>query len=140
MADKGFELKGLKEILEALKGLESKEVDNIINAIQKKVLKDDVIDPVKAALPYSLKTKQAIKIVKDREDPLTLYAGVTSDAFWLRFVERGTRIRKGRGQIIAKPRAIPTIESKPEDIIEFFNSEFGEEVAEILRKKIKRMK
>lgn len=140
MENKNFELSGLKEILAALEGLESAEVNKIISTIQKNVLNKTVINSVRAALPYSASTKQAIRVVADKEDPLTFYAGVTSDAFWLRFVERGTRVRENRGQIVAKPKAIPTIESKPDDIIEFFNDEFGEEVAKILLKKIKKSK
>jgi hypothetical protein len=136
-----YKLEGMQEIIDALSSLNSKETLNTIKTIERKILRENIIKPVKAALPYSATTKKGIKIVADKNsgDKTAFFAGATTDAFWLRFVEKGTAGRKGGvGKIRPRPKAIPEIESRPEQIVRFFNEEFGNEVEKILLKKIKK--
>lgn len=144
MAEK-FEIEGLKEVMAALESLNSKEVSNIIKAIERKVLSENVVRPLRSALPYSQQTKRAIGVVQDREDRLAFFGGVTSDAFYLRFVEYGTDVRttkKGfnRGAITPRPIARDFILGQVDDVIKFFEEDFGDAVLNQLQKRIKKIK
>ena len=140
-----YELTGINEVLDALDSLSEKKIMNIVKAIQRKVLKDIVITPLRAAIPYSQFAKKSIRIVPDKRDYTADYAGPTSDAYWLRWVERGTKQRTtkagvNRGAITPRPIIIPFIESTPEKIVEFFNKDFGQAVSDELQKRISKIK
>ena len=146
MADKlTYQLEGTKQILEAIDSLNDKEIFKLVKSVNRRNLTKNVVKPVRTALPYSAETKKAIKIVADRADKKTgLYAGVTSDAFWLRFVEGGTKVRTteagaNRGLIAPNPRAKQTIDQSVPSVIDFFNKEFGGELVTMMQKKLKRI-
>ena len=139
-----FELEGSDAILDALDALEPRLLLAIIKAAERKSLMENVIRPVRGEIAYSADSKRAIRIVNDRQDRTGFFAGVTSDAFWLRFVEKGTKNRttkKGfnRGSISPKPQIIPSILNTPDDVVEFFNKDFGQAVEAILQKRLKKL-
>jgi len=141
-----YKLEGADQIIKALDVLDSKELISLIKSAERKALAQEVIKPIKAALPYSAATKKGIKIVADKEDRLTgLYAGVSSDAFWLRFLEGGTKIRTtknraNRGQIAPRPITKPIIINSADGVIDFFNKDFGQTLVTLMQRKIKRIK
>lgn len=137
-----FQLEGADEILDALAALGPKNLFNIIKASERKALTENIVKPVRAAVPYSANVKKNIKVVQDRKDGggLAFFAGVDSDVFWIRFVEKGTKERPGRGRITPKPSAIPAIEENIQGVVDFFGKDFGEEINNILEKRIKKAK
>ncbi len=139
-----YKLEGTKEILESLDALAPKETLALIKGASRKALNEKIIKPLRAALPYSAKTKKSIKIIADKEDRKTgLWAGVSSDAFWLRFTEYGTKVRewegRSRGQITAKPVIKPTILKNVDGVIDFFNNDFGQDLIRLMQRKLKRI-
>jgi len=159
MNNESFELEGTKEVMKALDALQPKLLLAVLKGVERKALRENIIKPLKAALPYSESSERNIKIVSDRDDKTGFYAGITKDSYWLRFVEKGTKIRTVKetkivpingefrtfkegqtlGQIIGKNIAIPTMLDNIDDIIEFFNEDFGSEVEKILKRRLKRL-
>jgi len=141
-----YKIEGTKEILEALDVLNQKETTNLIKSVNRKALNINVIKPLKSALPYSAATKKAIRILSDRGEykDTGLWAGATTDSFWLRFLEKGTKLRTSdtganRGKITPRPIITRTIDSNTDGIIDFFNKDFGDTLADIMQKKLKRI-
>jgi len=154
-----FELEGVSEVIDALEALDPKLLVAVIKGVERKSLTQNIVKPLKAALPYSAESEKNIKVVGDKEDKLGFYAGITTDSYWLRFAEKGTKIRTVKetkivpingefrtfkegqtlGQIIGKNIAIPTMLDNIDDIIEFFNEDFGSEVEKILKRRLKRL-
>lgn len=141
-----YKLFGTDQILDALDSLSPKTLNNIIKSTNRKALNVNIRKSVQAALPYSAKTKKAIKTLGDKEDKATgVWSGVSSDAFYLRFLEKGTKVRTAedganRGRIAPNPKVIPTIESNIDNVINFFNRDAGEEIAKIMQRKLKSIK
>ena len=141
-----YSLDGTKEIIEALDSLDDKEILKLIKSTNRVALNKEVIKPLKAAIPYSSRDKKGIKIVADKEFRKTgLYAGPTTDVFWLRFLERGTKVRTtksgaNRGKISARPLIAPVLDNQSEAVIDFFNKDFGDALATVMEKKLKRIK
>ena len=135
-----FKLEGTKEFIEAMDALSEKELHKIIKTVERKDLTQNIIKPIRAALPYSAKTKKGIKIVADKEFKETgLFAGASTDVFWLRFLEKGTVERKGRGKITPRPIIAPVIEGNISAVVEFFNKDFGEWLDKTISRKLKRI-
>jgi hypothetical protein len=144
MASESFEIEGANEIIDALDSLNSNEILNIIKAVERKALKENITTPLGSAVPYSSQTKKAIGIVQDKHDRLAFFGGFTSDAFYIRFVEYGTNVRttkKGfnRGSISATPMAKDVILNQVDDVIKFFTEDFGTAVEQQLEKRIKKI-
>ena len=53
----------------------------------------------------------SIKIQKDKEDKTALLIGPSRKAYWARFIEFGTKVRKGRGRISPQAFIRPAIYS-----------------------------
>ena len=54
-----IQLDGTREILDALDSLNPRQIINIIKAIERKALRENIIKPVKAAVPYSSEKVQS---------------------------------------------------------------------------------
>lgn len=145
-----YELSGVSEVLDALDALDPKKLINLIRDTNKKVLKQEIVQPLKSAIPYQ-SLKRSIGMEKDREFPTGMWAGVRvtkrKDATTpppgavLLFLEFGTKQRtKGhnRGTITARRVVTPIVLAAPDSIIEFFNKDFGSAVEEIMKKKLKK--
>jgi len=142
-----YKLEGVDEILDALSALEPKQILNIIKSVERKDLTENIIKPVRAALPYSEQSKKGIRVISDKwlGDKTAMWAGVSSDVFWLRFVEKGTDVRttkKGgtRGSIKARPLIIPTITGQIDEVIGYFTTDFGDAVETIINRKLKKIR
>ena len=55
-------LKGTKDILKALDSLNAKELEKVITGAERKALTENILKPIKSALPYSPRSKKGIKI------------------------------------------------------------------------------
>jgi hypothetical protein len=140
-----YKLEGADEIEKALSDLPTKLSLKLLQSFNRKATKKFVVDPLRACLPYSAETKKGITVMNDRTDKTKVFAGIASNKFWVRWAEKGTKQRvtkKGasRGQIIGKNRAVPIIENSTDPIINYANKELGNEIANFLQKRIKKMK
>ena len=139
-----YELKGVKEIQEMLSGLPPKMNAKILQSIHRKTAKKFVLESLLSSTPYSSETKSGFVVLPDREDPTAVYAGPSSDVFWVRYVERGTKQRttnKGynRGMITGKSTIEPIVEGQIDPMINYINNEYGNEIDKFITSKIKRL-
>jgi HK97 gp10 family phage protein len=73
-------------------------------------------DAIKAKTPVGQDDiYNAVKIQNDRDDPTGLHVGITNKAFWARFIEFGTKLRRtsGSGKIQKKSGKRGSITADP---------------------------
>lgn len=138
---------GLKELMDALKSLKPKFQHQVLKSFFRETATKQVVKPLRAHLPYSKDTLKNIKVYTSRRDrnKTAVFAGLSYSRFWIRFHEKGTKPRytkKGafRGQLMAKPKIEPFVDSRTDDVVKYINKEMGNSVEKILSKKLKRMK
>jgi len=137
----GIKLEGVKEYTEILNGLPERVRDQVLRSFNRKAATQEVLKPLRAALPYSSQTKKEIKVAANRANKTAVVAGPTSSVYYVRFVEKGTKERKGpRGRIRARNRIEPFVDSRINNVISFTSREYGNEINKFLEKKIKRLK
>lgn len=141
------EIEGIDEILRALESLPSKVGRKVLYDANREILSRNVLPGLRASLPYSARTRRGIKIVKARGTDSGVYIGVSSDAFYLRFLEKGTKRRElrknnaNRGSINpARPFAIPTIEDKANAVLQAVAREYPEMIVLAIAKQLKKYK
>jgi hypothetical protein len=144
MEDKKYEIEGLSELMSALDELPKKVSNQVIRNINSKVGRKFIVNVLKDTLPYSDQSLKGIKVINDRDNPTGVFAGVSSSAFWLRFVDYGTVERKtkkgyNRGSIVGNNLIDTTILNQVEPIINYINEEIGNEIIKVLERKIKRV-
>ena len=142
MASEKIEVVGLKELEDALKDLPVKLQASIYKALNRKAVKKFVVDEIRSVVNYSSKTESNITVINDKSDPTSVYGGVSSKVYWLRFADRGTASREtkkgaNRGAIKGKNQIQPVILASVDKIIKFVNDELGNETAKILEKRLK---
>lgn len=155
-----YDITGFTEVMAALDALTDKEIYAIVRSGIRKGLQENVVKPVRAAIPYS-NLKKSIGIVTDRtKDEVSMYAGVIitkargyvegtntprrPDGVLLRWLEFGTAARTtkagaNRGAISAHNMITPIIEGSAEGMISFLNNDFESAVDAFLSKKLKKM-
>jgi len=140
-----FNLEGADEVEKVLSELPSHLSTKLLQSYNRKVAKMYVVDPIRSSLPYSAQTEKGIKVQPDRQDKTKVMAGIGSESFWLRFVEKGTKERKSKkgaskGRIVGRHRVVPIIENSIDPIIDYTNKNLGEDIAKFLQKRIKKLK
>ena len=151
MANQGMDVLGATELMKVL--------DDLPNDLGVKVLKDInrsgatiYRNEIKSAAPVGDdRIYKAIKIQNDRTDGTGLLVGVGSKAFWARFIEFGTTIRRtkgkgevqkkaaSRGKMNAKPFVAPAIEGSTERAIEAIFNKMGKRVFLFLKRETKKV-
>jgi hypothetical protein len=139
-----FKLEGADEILALLKELPDKVQGQIMQSALRKTMQETIVKPMRSALPYSSNTEKSIKPTSDKNNRNAIFGGPTSDAFWIRFVEKGTKVRTtktgaNRGSIVGANRIPTFINQSIESVIDYFNDSFGSEVNRIIEKRIKKL-
>jgi hypothetical protein len=145
MQNSKYELKGAKEVTEALNKLPVDLQAKILRSFLSKAGRKFVTVPLKAKLNYSEKIENSIKVVNDSKNKLAVSAGVTGKGYKLRWVDLGTKPRttkKGynRGLINGKDQIQTHILDSVEPIIDYTNKELGNEVNKILERRLKKLK
>ncbi len=150
-----YKIEGLREAIEAIETTNAEELLKVITAIERRAVSKYTTTPLRTAIPdgETHKFKKSIGIISDGESATGLFGGVKlgrrtdsdspPDGVILRFLEGGTKQRttkKGynRGKITGKRRVQPIILNSIPNIIEFFNKEFGDEIARRWEKKLKK--
>lgn len=145
VSNEKFEIKGLSDVEKALNELPAKLSANIIRNFLRKAGKKYISDGLKARLNYSAKTESTIGVVNDNRDKLRIQAGVTSDGYYLRWADRGTKLRttkKGanRGQINGKNEVGPFIEEQIDDVVKYTEDELANEINKNIERRLKKLK
>jgi len=145
MMNKGWKIDGLKELSDALKGLPVELQAKILQAFIRKAGTKFVVNQLKTTLNYSSKLESTIKVVSDPKNKLAVSAGVTSDGYKLRFVDKGTverQTKKGskRGRITGKKQIEPTVLNSVEPIIKYTQEELGNEIEKNLQRRLKKIR
>ena len=88
-------IEGLSEVMDALKDIKVKVKVQLIKSFLRKAMMKEIIKPLRADLPYSRNIIKNIKIFTSRRDSnkTAIYGGPSSDVYWIRFMEKGTKQR-----------------------------------------------
>lgn len=160
-----YDIEGIDEVLNALETLPAKVTNRVLydanRDIVTRVLKGDII----SAIPYSSRTRRGIKVVRARGTQNGVFIGVSTDAFWLRFLQFGTADRyttgKGKKRTLTKrynrigrsgsdqgvnrgaiaPRetgVVSTINSKINDVLQAVTKDYGIFIVDAIAKQLKK--
>lgn len=149
-----FEIEGLQEVMDAIQDLPAELQRKIIRGVLTKAGRKFIVNELRSALPYSSRLKESLSVVNDRNDKNAVFAGVSVGkrvdnklpaGILIRFLDGGTVERKtkkgyNRGSITAKNEVPSVIESNIQPLIDYINTEFGNEVCANLERRIKRAK
>ena len=140
-----FKLEGMSELLKMLNDLPAHLEQEILQKYLQNASKKYAVDPMKAGLPYSVRTESSIKVSKDKIKYLAMVSGPTTKAFWIRFVEKGTAMRKtesgaNRGQLVGKFRIPSIVNSQIQTIIDEAHTDIRKEIEEYVNKNNKKLK
>ena len=132
-------MNGMNEIVNALNDLPAHLEQQILQNYLKSASNKFIVEPMKAGLPYSVRTESSIKVNKDKKEYLAFVTGPTTKAYWVRFVEKGTVVRTNknganRGQLIGKFRIPSIVDSQIQPIIDSAHKDIGKEIETFLNK------
>jgi hypothetical protein len=138
-----FKLEGTNQIINALSALNSRETDKLINFSLRRALNENVVKPLRNTIPYT-NSKKNIKVIKDKEFQNSYFGGVTKEAFYLRFVDKGTKERTtksgaNRGSITGNNKISNFINSSVNSTVEYFNKDFAPNLIKNIKRKLKRI-
>lgn len=149
MENSKIDIDGIDEVLQALDELPAKVSQKFLYEANRKVLTQFLKPQLLAALPYSMATKKGITVTKARGTKTGVYIGVSTNAFWLRFLEKGTKDRQtlGKGKIkrgVSRgridppaPHVISTIEASVNGVLETVSKDYSNFIVEALAKRLK---
>lgn len=134
-----FRIDGMEELVRALRGLPVQLEREIIERYLRDASNRYGVGPLKSGLPYSPRTLAAIKATKDRTREQAYFSGPTTDAFWLRFVDKGTKVRKtksgaNRGRIVGKFRVPGIVNAQVRQIVDEAAGDLGKEIESYMNK------
>ena len=138
MNNETLSIPGLREVEEALSTLPAAMQADVLKRVHRDIL-GRFVRPRLRGLPYRRK-KVSIRGV--RMDKTAAIIGISTENFWLRFLDKGTDYRyntKGsfRGSILGNNRITDIIEGQADSVIKEVNENYSEIVAKHLNRKIK---
>jgi len=150
-----IDIEGWQEIYKALDQMDDQLRETIIRNVHKSVARQTIVKDMKAAIPYSNETKKGIGVKNVRGNKNAIWIGAMSDAWYLRFLEFGTKERKtraksrvkykrsggktptyNRGRIRANPIITRMVDGSIEQYITLLNSEYGTELQKYMQRKL----
>jgi len=143
MSNESFKLEGMDKLLNSLNGLPEHLAQKVLEEYLKTTSQKFIVNSLKSGLSYGAYTESKIKVTKDKIKTLAFISGPTTDAFWLRFVDRGTKERtilkgdnKGanRGRIIGKHQIKGIVDGQIKLIIDDVEKGLGAEIDAYLKK------
>jgi hypothetical protein len=138
-----FEIEGLSEVNEALKSLPDKLRAEVWRALNKKAVKQFVVDKIRNTISYSSESEKGITVKNYRNNATGVVGGLVGSAgYKIRWADKGTATRftqngAYRGAIIGRNQIEPIVLGSIPEITNFMNTEVGNIINEILEKKIK---
>ena len=140
MADKDIKILGAENYRDILDTLNAKVAGQILRSANRQVLSKNIVKQLRGVLPYSRNTTKDIRVLSTKKNKTAVAVGPTTAVYWLRFVEKGTKVRKGRGKISPRRIIEPFVDSKIDKVIDFTNKEYGKIISTIIKKKLKKFK
>ena len=137
-----IEIQGLREITEALEALPDGMKDDVVGKANRDILNRLVKPQVRGAIPYSPKSKAAVAVRQERGNKTSFFVGITSKAYWLRYVEFGTtqrQTRKGynRGTMPQRSFLDRVLEGSVPQVTKEISNEYGNIIKKVLERKLK---
>lgn len=133
------EWENVDELKAAMDELSKKDYNNLMKEINKQLAQKYIVERIRQGVPYSGDSKKQVRVVAgSKNDRTAVAAGPTSEIFWWRFVEGGTKERTGRGSISPQNRIGPIIDAQIEPIVGEWQAEVWNMINEVLEKRIKR--
>lgn len=139
-----YQIEGLDQFEKALETLDSKTVEKIYSSVNRKVANKEVKKPLAARVDY-IHSKRNIKTTKSKDDKTAITVSPSTDIYWTRFLEKGTKERYTkttgayRGSITARHQIESVYEAQIDEILKYVQEYYGEEIDNILRRKIKKI-
>lgn len=139
--NEGFRIDGLREFEEALDSLDPKTLQQIYRSANRKVLTKHVKGELSTVVG---ERKKFMKVASVKEDKTGVKIGPSTDVFWTRFLEKGTKSRStksgaSRGRIAGNHKIETFYRTKVTSIIDYISENYGEAIDEILEKKVKKV-
>ena len=151
---KKFKIDGMAEVEKALHDLPLMLKAQALRQFNRDVARKITKNKLEAARP---KHADSVGISTDRQDKTAIYVGMTMNAYYLRFMEFGTKLRKTRGKgkranskakkykagvnrgvmPITRPFVEKTIDGQMKDVINFARKEYGNSISRWLNRKLK---
>ena len=138
MSKEGFEIKGLKEVDDALKTLDASLRAEVLKRANRDIL-NRLVKPQLNQLPYN---RKRVSTVGARLDKTAVMLGISSKNYWLRFLDGGTKQRQtkegwNRGIVTGNNRISNIIENSAEGVIEEVRENYSDIITKHLNRKIK---
>lgn len=143
-----MEIEGWAEIFEALDKMDNQLQNQIIRGVHRSIANKTIKKEMQAALPYTTGIKKGIGVKSVRGNKTAIWVGANTDAFYLRFLEFGTRVREtasfkgkpmklNRGRISSRPILVRMVDRSIERYINELNQGYGEELKKWMERKLK---
>jgi hypothetical protein len=135
-----FEIDGLKEFNEMLKGLplqlHQKALQGVHRTAANKVVKQEMMTNAPAG------AEKHIKVGADRENPTGVLVGIKKSGFKFRWQEYGTDLRQtkkgaNRGKVAEKPFIRPAIDRASQPVLKFIRENYQELMRKFMERKLK---
>lgn len=140
-----FSVEGANEFGQVLNAIgdEFQQV-KVIQQTLKKTLEDTMVPVMKTGMPWSEKTKKRVKAATERRDQFAAQAGPTQKAFYVRFADRGTKVRTtkagyNRGAIIGANRMPGIVDPAVPGMLQYFSENWKTIVSDIVEQNNKKM-
>ena len=140
-----IQLEGLSEVMRALEKAPKRVKGKVLRTVHRKGLAKLRTELRRAAPKRTGNLKKNIKIQNDRYNASGLLIGISSDAYYARFIEYGTVVRETRrtgdhrGAIQAKPFIKPIFEKNYNYLINFYAANYRPVIEQALMKESKRI-
>lgn len=133
-----WKIQGLDEVMNALRTMPAALQADILKRANRDIL-NRLVKPRFKSLPQR---RKKFSVVSVRGDKTAVMVGVSSENYWLRFIDKGTDLRytrKGyaRGMIRGNNVITGIIENSPPLVIEEVTKSYGEIIQKHLNRKIK---
>lgn len=137
-----IEIKGLKEITEALQALPDGMKDEVVGKANRDILNRLVKPQVIGSIPYSPKSKAAVAVRQERGNKSGFLVGITTKAYWLRYVEFGTtqrQTKKGynRGVMPQNSFLDRVLAGSVTQVTKEISNEYGNIIRKVLERRLK---
>jgi len=104
-----FEVLGLRETYAMIESLTAKDQQRVLLSVMTNAANINIKNNLQQGNPFSSSkksTKPKFVTIKDKNNPLGVVSGVSSNFFYYRFLEYGTKQRKTKGYKIHKIKAL----------------------------------
>lgn len=137
-------IKGLDEVYKILEELPDSIQGEVFQKIAREIGAKEVIPAVKSSLPYSPETESHIKVANEGNRSTAVLVAPTYKAFFLRFLEFGTTLRKtnkgfNRGSISSRPFLQRAYEDSIDKVSKYLSEKLADRMTTFINKAKKKL-